>query len=97
LAGLVPSGTVVTRSVRYSKGFSFRSPGFSRFCHPLPRDQIQGFQPKSLSIYCQLKTLDSRLTHRASMACIKSEIRDTMPIFILHFSSWTLFKNIFKL
>lgn len=32
LAGLVPSGTVVTRSVRNSMGFFFRSPGFSCFC-----------------------------------------------------------------
>jgi hypothetical protein len=38
LIGLVPSGTVVTRSVRYSMGFSFRSPGFSHFCHRLLRD-----------------------------------------------------------
>ena len=38
LTELVPSGTVVTISVRYSMGFSFRSPGFSRFCHRLLRD-----------------------------------------------------------
>src|SRR5712692_4512470 len=38
LTGLVPSGTVVTRSMRYSMGFSFRSPGFSPFCHRLLRD-----------------------------------------------------------
>ena len=38
LTGLVPSGTVVTRSVRYSMGFSFRSRGFSRLCHRLLRD-----------------------------------------------------------
>ena len=42
LAGLVPSGTVVTRSVRYSMGFSFRSPGFSRFCHRLLPPALQG-------------------------------------------------------
>jgi hypothetical protein len=29
---------VVTRSVRYSMGFSFRSAGFSHFCHRLLRD-----------------------------------------------------------
>jgi hypothetical protein len=35
LAGLVPSGTVVTISARYSMGFSFRSLGFSRLCQQL--------------------------------------------------------------
>ena len=38
LAELVPSGTVVTISVRYSMCFSFLSLGFSHFCYRLLRE-----------------------------------------------------------
>jgi hypothetical protein len=57
LAGLVPSGTVVTRSMRYSMGFSFRSTGFSHFCHRLLRD-LYDYRPW---LILPLRGIDSNL------------------------------------